>query len=767
MHRSLKKDGHFPIHNPGKIALYGSGARKTVFGRTGSGEVNSRETVSVERGLEKVGFKITTGSWLDAYDKAWKEAYEAFRRKIIAEAKAAHMIPMIYGMGAVMPEPEYYIPLDGEGDTAVYVLARTSGEGSDRKPVRGDVLLSETEERDVLADLLLGKSFPSGKLTTSWVLPSDLPSVGTFGDPDDTLYKEGIYVGYRYYDTFGKSPLFPFGYGLPYADFDVKITDVCMKEKTAVEIHAEITNAGGHTGKEILEAYVSLPSEKLDQPYQVLAGFAKTEALRESQKTNLEISFDLRNLASYNEEQESYVMEAGDYILRVGPDSRHTEKAAIFHLAETAIVRKAPAVLGHPGFKDLIPPLSDCDISEHTKEGTSVRKFTLIPEDVTMDEPEQDPEGFADSIERKCYDKVRKLPTETVLRLNMGLFNEKGGVFSVVGNAAQHVAGAAGETTNLLERKKVPGLIMADGPAGLRLSRDYYIDKSKKKVAMSNLFPESVNWLMPKPVSFVLSHTMEKKPPKGVEVFHQYCTAIPIGTAIAQSFNISLAEALGDMVGEEMERFHVQLWLAPALNIHRSILCGRNYEYYSEDPLVSGEIAAAITRGVQKHPGCGTTIKHFAANNQEFNRYTSNSCVSERAMREIYLKGFEICIQRSQPNAVMTSYNLLNGTHTSEHKGLIEEILRHEFGFKGLVMTDWVISGMKNANSRYPMPDPAKVAAAGNDLYMPGSKGDMKRLEVGLAEGRVTSDQHNRNAARVLSRMLKDAHDRKTASKEF
>ena len=157
-----------------------------------------------------------------------------------------------------------------------------------------------------------------------------------------------------------------------------------------------------------------------------------------------------------------------------------------------------------------------------------------------------------------------------------------------------------------------------------------------------------------------------RKLPKGAVEKHRYATAIPIGTAIAQSFSLSLAESCGDIVGDEMERFGIHLWLAPALNIHRSILCGRNFEYFSEDPLVSGLTAAAITRGVQKHPGRGVTIKHFAANNQETNRYNNNSNVSQRALREIYLRGFGLCIRESQPRAVMTSYNLINGTHTSE-----------------------------------------------------------------------------------------------------
>ena len=201
--------------------------------------------------------------------------------------------------------------------------------------------------------------------------------------------------------------------------------------------------------------------------------------------------------------------------------------------------------------------------------------------------------------------------------------------------------------------------------------------------------------MMPAPAKFAMKLLSGGgKVKKGVKVRSQYCTAIPIGTALAQSWNLDFAEGCGDIVGDEMERFGVHLWLAPALNIHRSIRCGRNFEYFSEDPLIGGKMSAALTIGVQKHENCGTTIKHFCANNQETNRYTNNSQVSERAMREIYLRGFEICVKESRPHALMTSYNLLNGVHTSERRDICVDILRSEWGYEGLVMTDWLISAM-------------------------------------------------------------------------
>jgi len=261
---------------------------------------------------------------------------------------------------------------------------------------------------------------------------------------------------------------------------------------------------------------------------------------------------------------------------------------------------------------------------------------------------------------------------------------------------------------------------------------------------------EGLSDFLPKPAALMMKLKNTKRPKRGAQVQSQYCTSIPIGTAIAQSWNLRLAQRCGDIVGREMVEFGVDLWLAPALNIHRDVRCGRNFEYFSEDPLISGKFAAAITNGVQRHPGRGVTIKHYAANNQETNRYYNNSSVSERAMREIYLKGFQICIRESQPMTVMSSYNLLNGIHTSERRDLIDWVLRKEFGFKGIVMTDWVMSGTMPKDTAYPGARASRVAAAGGELFMPGSKADYDDVKEALKAGRLTRKQLLINATRLL-----------------
>ena len=773
----LKSKGDFPLAAPCTVALYGCGARQTVKGGTGSGEVNSRYSVNIEQGLENAGFTVSTKFWLDSYDGVRAQARKEFVQSCKAEARARHVVAAVEYMGAVMPEPEYNIPLRGAGDTAIYVLGRISGEGSDRRIIPGDILLTEAERRDilqcsrqykhfllvlnvggvvdlspvqevenilylsqlgvetgnVLADLLLGKSYPSGKLASTWAASGDYQSIGDFGGLDDTEYREGVYVGYRYFDTAGVKPLYPFGFGLGYTDFAIKLADASA-DGEQITLSAEVTNTGERPGKEVVQLYASAPHAWMDKPYQSLAAFAKTAQLQPGETETVTLRFRLRELASFDAQQKGWVLEKGDYLLRLGNSSADTKIVAAVRLDKAVFTEKVRHAIGAPAFTDWQPELPE------EKTPRSVKLLRVKAADIETVKYDYDSEPAVDPL-------IEALSDEEAALLNVGAFDPKGGVLSVIGNASRAVAGAAGETCASLKEKGIPSLVMADGPAGLRLCPEY-VDTENGPQGLGGDTPESVTEWMPEAMTLLMKLT-SKKPKVEGEVHEQYATAIPIGTAIAQSWNEALAEELGDLVGDEMERFGVHLWLAPALNIHRDIRCGRNFEYFSEDPLISGKFAAAITRGVQKHPGCGTTIKHYAANNQETNRYGSNSQMSERALREIYLRGFGICVRESQPHALMTSYNLLNGTHTSERRGILERVLRREFGFAGIVMTDWVIAAMRSRNSKHGSPNPALVAAAGNDLFMPGGRKDLKAILAGLAARKVTRKQLNINATRV------------------
>ena len=777
----LKTNGAFPLAAPGKIAAYGSGVRGTIKGGTGSGEVNSRYFITVEQGLKDAGFTITTEKWLNDYEVIKAEAKKQFLKDLKAKAKANGESAIFAAMGAVMPEPNHDLPLEGQGDTAIYVLSRISGEGNDRV-VDGDVKLSASEIRDILAlnkkyekfmlvintggpvdlspvgevgnilvmsqlgcesgnglaDILLGKQTPSGKLTTTWSAWEDYCTVGDFGGRADTRYNEGIYVGYRYFDSVGKKALYPFGYGLSYTTFDTKVANV-QAEGEQITVTATVTNTGNYTGKEVVQVYLSAPAGKLDKPYQDLAGFAKTADLAPGEAETVTVTFKLRDLASYDESRSAFVLEAGNYILRVGNSSVDTAVAALLALDAEAVTLQARSACGTPDFTDWKPARREAAQIPADVAVLCIQAANIVTNQVCYDAPEE--------VEAM----VKTLTDEQLAYLNAGAAAAKGGMLSIIGNASTLVSGAAGESSAVAADKGLPVMVMADGPAGLRLHKKFYRDaKGAHPIGQSGL-PDSIVEMLPAPLRLGLKLLGgSDKPKKGVTVEYQYCTAIPIGTALAQSWNIALAESCGDIVGKEMERFGVHFWLAPALNIHRSILCGRNFEYFSEDPLISGKMAAALTIGVQKHPGCGTTIKHYCANNQETNRYTNNSQVSERAMREIYLRGFEICVRESQPHSVMTSYNLLNGEHTSERRDLRQDILRSEWGFQGIVMTDWIVSAMPaDKASPYRKPKASLIAAAGSELVMPGDKNDIKDILEGLQNGNVSRQQLEINASRL------------------
>lgn len=300
--------------------------------------------------------------------------------------------------------------------------------------------------------------------------------------------------------------------------------------------------------------------------------------------------------------------------------------------------------------------------------------------------------------------------------------------------------GAAGVTTGNLTAKGIPNVVMADGPAGLRLHKISSVSiTGKVKGVEPNI---SFMKYLPEPVKKVMLGNPDSK-----NLLYQFTTAFPVGISLASSWNLQLAEEVGNAVGKEMEAYGVTYWLAPGMNIHRNPLCGRNFEYFSEDPLLTGKFAAAITKGVQKNRGCYVTLKHYCCNNQEDNRNKANANVNERALREIYLKGFEIAVKESHPGAVMSSYNKVNGKYVNNSYRLLTQVLRNEWGFDGFVMTDWFATGRKYG-------DPAHAIASGNDLIMPGSSGTVDDIVKAVSKGIILEEDVKRSAANVLKGII-------------
>lgn len=286
----------------------------------------------------------------------------------------------------------------------------------------------------------------------------------------------------------------------------------------------------------------------------------------------------------------------------------------------------------------------------------------------------------------------------------------------------------------------IASITLADGPAGLRLNKFYDVVNGERKIQD---FIDSVEDGL-----FRISDE------KQGERYYQFCTAFPIGTVLAQSWDMEVLKNVGRAVAKELEIFQITLWLAPGMNIHRNPLCGRNFEYYSEDPLISGIMAAGMTEGVQETVGVGTTIKHFACNNQEDNRFGSDSIISERALREIYLQGFEICVKEAQPMAIMTSYNLINEVHAANSYDLCTKIARDEWGFKGLIMTDWgTTNEMPEGYAKCSRPE--ICIQAGNDLICPGVVSDHEQIRVALKNGTLKESELRRSVARLIAIILK------------
>ena len=762
----LKKDSSFPLKKPGKVVLVGAGARGTTKGGTGSGDVESRYFTTCEEGLEKAGFEIVSKEWLDEFPKFKQARHKDFIEYIyrIAEkydSNAGHI-----SFGAVEPEREYDLSLESyEGeDAAFYVVGRNSGEGEDRRLVKGDIYLTNSEVRDILylnekyekfmlvlnvagvvdlspvkdvknilllsqlgvvtgdifADIVLGKANPSGKLATTWAAVKDYRYIEEFGGVDNTRYLEGVYVGYRFFDSANVKPLFPFGFGLSYTEFDLKYSGI-SNNKDKITVKVKVLNTGSVPGKEVVQLYLSPSQNNKDKPYQSLVAFQKTRSLMPDETEEVELSFKLSDWARFDEESAQYILDNGYYYIRMGNSSKNTKVIAYIELPEDVITEVLKNVGGKPDFKDFKPTVKyeelDEDLEVITLEKSAFSKKRVDYNNYRISF-NQKLLGFTDAeLARMCvcdFTNTGEEPHET------------------------HLNGEAGET--VLNLEKVPNyLVLADGPAGLRIVKKYGIDeKGVYRLSENQLMSRLVDYWSEEQWKTV--DTLENNLDRKGTVYYQYATAIPTATALGQCFNEKLLETIGDVVGNEMDIFKVNLWLAPGLNIHRNIQNGRNFEYYSEDPLISGKMAASITRGIQKHKNRATTIKHYACNGQEMNRFGSNSILSERALREIYIKGFKIAIEEGKPHTLMTSYNLINGVHSSARRDLIIDVLRIEWGYNGLVMSDWYTSNeVKIGLSNHPMQHAVPNILGGNNLQMGGGKNDYDIIMKSVQDGEMTT----------------------------
>ena len=601
-----------------------------------------------------------------------------------------------------------------------------------------------------VADIVCGKHTPSGKLTDTWAKHyRDYPASDDYsylnGNLDEEYYREGIYVGYRYFDTFHVAPRYPFGYGLSYTEFEMHLAGMRL-ERTTVEISVDVKNKGEvYSGKEVVQIYVSCPDGELKKEAQRLTSFAKTKNLKPGEEERTVLQFDLRDLTSYREKDTATVLEPGEYVVRIGNSSRNTRVCGILRLETEMITEKHSHICKAPlrvtelewqEEKELLHATGDC-------RQNWGRTCEIIIDDVEKIQSFQIEPGIIPEVDHE-YGPVEIYSSEETDRILESLTLRDMAELVVGGGMSGHrffeAPGAAGVTTGNLTAKGIPNVVMADGPAGLRLHKISSVSiTGKVKGIEPNI---SFMKYLPEPVKKVMLGNPDSK-----NLLYQFTTAFPVGISLASSWNLQLAEEVGNAVGKEMEAYGVTYWLAPGMNIHRNPLCGRNFEYFSEDPLLTGEFAAAITKGVQKNRGCYVTLKHYCCNNQEDNRNKTNANVNERALREIYLKGFEIAVKESHPGAVMSSYNKVNGKYVNNSYRLLTQVLRNEWGFDGFVMTDWFATGRKYG-------DPAHAIASGNDLIMPGSSGTVDDIVKAVSKGIILEEDVKRSAANVLKGII-------------
>lgn len=747
----LKNDNNaLPLDTDKEVAVFGRIQFHYYKSGTGSGGmVNVTKVVNILDGLIDNGVKVNE-KLLDTYRKWDKEN------------------PFDLGEGwGGEPWSQKEMPLD-EGlvketakscETAIVIIGRTAGEEQDNRLEAGSYLLSDDEiamltvvrkhfKKVVLllnvgniidmtdinriapdsvlyvwqggmtggkgtADVLTGKVSPSGKLPdTIAYKASDYPSDANFGREENRdIYAEDIYVGYRYFETFAKDKvLYPFGFGLSYTGFEIK-TEKAEITEGAVKLSVSVKNIGSYKGKEVIEVYCEAPQGRLGKAARVLCGFEKTRELVPQEEQVVEIAVDIAKLASYDDSgvtgnKSCYVLEAGEYKFYVGSDVRSAECACSFEQGEDLVTERLTQSLAPVESFERIKPVCEGGAFSIGREAVpvsevdeSARRLEKLPKEI----------AYTGDKGIKLWDVKNGKNTmdEFIAQLSdydlsciirgegMGSPRVTAGTASAFGGVSENLNGFG-----------IPAGCCSDGPSGMRLDC-------------------------------------------GTKAF-----SLPNGTMIASSFNKELTSELFTFMGLEMAANKVDCLLGPGMNIHRHPLNGRNFEYFSEDPFLTGKMASAELKGMAG-AGVTGTIKHFCANNRETNRHFIDSVVSERALREIYLKGFEIAVKEGGASSVMTTYGRVNGLWTAGNFDLNTVILREEWGFKGFTMTDW----WANINVRGKEPDKtdfAAMARAQNDVYMvcpDGEKNDDNTLAA-LENGGIEKCELQRNAANICGFLL-------------
>lgn len=742
----LKNDGALPLKQGGTAAVFGRIQLHYYKSGTGSGGmVNVSKVIGITDGLLDAGYKLDE-QLLNAY-REWDEQN-----------------PFDYGEGwGGEPWSQKEMPLTDElvggaasrADAAIVIIGRTAGEEMDNKLEKGAFLLSDLEE-DMLrrvtsafdktvvllntgglidmsfmdrypvsavmyvwqggmvggagtAAVLTGEVSPSGKLpdTIAYEI-SDYPSDKFFGSGDMDCYGEDIYVGYRYFETFAKDRVrFPFGFGMSYTSFDLTASDFKL-DGDKVTGSVNVKNTGSTPGREVVQIYCSAPQGKLGKPARVLCGFDKTRTLQPGESQTLSFEIPLESVAFYDDSgvtghKSAWILEQGGYVFYAGADVRSASEAYSLTLPET-VVRQCKSALGPlTAFKRMVNSSGKPEFEDVPLTGEAFpHDHAKLPAEI----PQTGDRGIrlADVVNGK---NTLEEFTAQLTDYDLSCIIRGEGMGSPKVTAG--TAAAFGGVSDTLTALGIPCACCDDGPSGMRLDC-------------------------------------------GTKAF-----SLPNGTLLASTFDRPLMTELFTFMGLEMHTNQVDCLLGPGMNIHRHPLNGRNFEYFSEDPYLTGEMASAELAGLHS-TGAEGTIKHFCGNNRETRRHFLDSVISERALREIYLRGFEKAVKKGGAKSVMTTYGQVNGVWTAGNYGLVTGILRDDWGFDGFTMTDW----WANINRRGKAPDKSDFAAmamAQNDVYMVTADGAACNDNTldSLKSGELTRGELQRNAMNIL-RFLTTTH---------
>ncbi|MHA3224486.1 beta-glucosidase [Globicatella sulfidifaciens] len=703
----LENEGVLPLIAQSKLAVFGRSQIDYFYVGYGSGgEVNPPYLVNVIQGLEEKDLLL---------NKVLIKKYQTFSANNIVEDGIWGQWPRFLEEMTLTNEEVKSASEDSE--IALIVIGRAAGEDRENVLEEGSYYLTQKEKQmidqvthyfekvilvinsgnvidlswtenyafsailfawqggmesgNAIADVLMGDVNPSAKLPDTIARHyEDYPSAKQFGHEEYVEYVEDIYVGYRYFETFHpEKVIYPFGYGLSYTQFAMD-SELLVNDKS-VTINVSVTNIGEMPGKEVVQVYHEPPQGKLGKPKRNLIEFQKTELLQPGETENLNFEIKLQDLASYDDRGVtghpfSYVLEAGEYQFYVGDSLINLELVGNYHLEKLLVIQKLKQIAAPvENFNRLVATLEEGQLVE------TYQPVTLQKESV-KERVLQHLESLSEVSSEETFLDTGKTVSELIHSFSKeeldALTRGEGPMNSSFGPKGN--AGMFGGTIESLRQKGIPPVITTDGPAGIRLN--------------------------------------------------YYASLLPCGTAFASTWNLELLEVIGIEFGKELLDLGSDMILAPGMNIHRNPLGGRNFEYFSEDPYLTGKMAASYVIGVQSNQ-VAACPKHFACNNQETNRNYNDSRVSERALREIYLKGFEICVKESNPYSIMASYNKINGVWAHYHFDLATEILRNEWKYQGCILTDWWMRMAKDPNFEHVENNAYRVRAQ-VDILMPGGK---------------------------------------------